>query len=213
VEIEMFKYIDKDKTSLLTIYSPFNFEKIRALTKETIEKELLKINYMVSICSLSKGKRVDLILKAFSRIKNKDLYLIIIGKGSELEYLFELSCKLDLCSKVKFLGAVENPYKYIYHSKGLILASESEGLPRVLIESLICGIPVISTDCPHGPKEILVENLKNFLIPIIARNEIDIIDDLSIKIDELLINPPEIYEKNLDKFSMQNVIKQWEKLC
>ena len=74
--------------------------------------------------------------------------------------------EMNLASKVKIIDFQKNPYPYIKAAQALILTSDAEGLPTVLIEALICHTPVISVDCPSGPAEILTKPLDKFLIPI-----------------------------------------------
>jgi glycosyltransferase involved in cell wall biosynthesis len=73
---------------------------------------------------------------------------------------------LGIAESVSMPGFVDNPYAYMYRASGFILSSRWEGLPTVLIEAMACGCPVISTDCPSGPKEILESGKYGILIPI-----------------------------------------------
>ncbi len=67
---------------------------------------------------------------------------------------------------VSLLGFVENPYAYMSRASLFILSSRWEGLPTVLIEALFCGVPVISTDCPSGPREVLADGKYGALVPV-----------------------------------------------
>jgi glycosyltransferase involved in cell wall biosynthesis len=81
--------------------------------------------------------------------------LLIMGCGVLDEYLTELIEECNLINSVKLCGYVENPYKYIAESKAFVLSSIVEGYPTVLLESLVCGTPCISTDFDSGAREIL----------------------------------------------------------
>ena len=91
----------------------------------------------------------------------------------------------------------------------LILASDSEGLPTVLIESLICGTPAVSTDCPCGPSEILVDDLEEFLVPIINVKEEVIHRGIATCIDKLVENRILIEERHVARFSKESVVQNW----
>lgn len=90
-----------------------------------------------------------------------------------------------------------NPYPYIKNSKGLVLSSRLEGLPTVLIEALALGVPVASTDCPTGPKEILTDELAEFLSPV------DDVNALANNLRKLVEHPPKITAQHIAKFSKE----------
>src|SRR4029453_2017698 len=76
-------------------------------------------------------------------------------EGPERPALEDLVRKLGIGDDVSLLGSVENPYAYLSRAVAFVLSSRWEGLPTVLIEALACGAPVIATDYPSGPREIL----------------------------------------------------------
>lgn len=82
---------------------------------------------------------------------------MIIGKGDEAytKQLKESIKNKGLNNRIIFLGHMNNPFPLIAKSNGIILCSESEGFPNILVESLCLGVPVIATDCVSGPREIL----------------------------------------------------------
>src|SRR5699024_1749281 len=84
--------------------------------------------------------------------------LIILGEGYLFEYLNELVKQFELENDVFFLGYQENPFKYIARADIYVLPSLHEGFPNALCEAMACGKPVVSTDCPSGPREILFQN-------------------------------------------------------
>jgi glycosyltransferase involved in cell wall biosynthesis len=78
-----------------------------------------------------------------------------LGEGPELPVLEALARQLGIAEDVNLPGFIGNPYPYMRRASVFVLSSRWEGLPGVLIEALYCGVPVISTDCPSGPREIL----------------------------------------------------------
>lgn len=144
------------------IYNPHNISEIIEKSREPIDNINFDKNkkYIISIGRLIPLKRNSDLIRAVSLINtNKtnysDLEIIFLGEGEQYQSLYKLCQSLKMKNTVHFLGRVINPYKYLVNCNILVSCSESEGFPNVLIESLICGIPVISTDCISGPREIL----------------------------------------------------------
>lgn len=116
---------------------------------------------------LTQQKDFATLIKAFSILRsNKVARLMIIGEGElrgELEHLIE---KLGIAKDVAISGFVKNPYVYMKNASAFVMSSRWEGLGNVLIEAMACGCPVISTDCPYGPREILAAGKYGILVPI-----------------------------------------------
>ncbi|HOL13816.1 MAG TPA: glycosyltransferase, partial [Bacillota bacterium] len=103
----------------------------------------------------------------FSLLRRKvEAKLVILGEGPERGKLEHLVEELGLKDDVSMPGFVENPYKYMRKSAVFVLSSRWEGLPTVLVEALALGIPVVSTDCPSGPAEILENGKWGRLVPV-----------------------------------------------
>ncbi|SUB84039.1 GDP-mannose-dependent alpha-(1-6)-phosphatidylinositol monomannoside mannosyltransferase [Pragia fontium] len=171
------------------ISNPFDIEAILKLAAEPCE--LPFSDYLIHVGRLHPNKRHDRLLKAYAKT-GLNYPLVLVGKGSEAytEKLKSLAEELGIAEKVKFIGFCSNPYPYIKHAKTLILSSDSEGFGNVLVEALICGTPVVSTNCPGGPSTILTGNLA---IGLADMNE----DSLAEKIVLVTNNPPIIEEKPL----------------
>jgi len=191
-------------SSIRTIYNPFDIEKIRDLPQAPLST-LLPAEYLLSVGRFKHVKRHDRLLRAYAK-SNVSTKLVIMGKGSPEEEarLRRLVLEWDLKEKVIFLGFLPNPYPYIRHAKALLLSSDFEGLPTVIIEALICGTPVVSTDCPSGPREILTGDQSRFLVPV------DDEDMFSQKICEVLQSPPELDEYSLARFRKDLIVSHYE---
>jgi glycosyltransferase involved in cell wall biosynthesis len=114
----------------------------------------------------NRQKRVDVLLKAAALLrKNLSFKVIVVGEGEDGEFLRQLTNQLGLEDQVYFLGYKRNPYKYYALSDVLVLTSDIEGFGNVLIEAMACGLPVIATDCPTGPAEILDSGRWGVLVP------------------------------------------------
>ncbi len=233
--------INEDK--VFTIYNPYDIEKIEKLSNESIEdeyEEIFKRNVIITVGRLDRFKGHWHLIRAFKKIndKNKDIKLVILGEGKLRKYLQNLIDSLELNDNVYLLGFKKNPYKYIKKSSIFVLPSLSEGFPNALAEAMACGIPVISSDCKSGPREILAPgtniefqcNEKEYaeygiLIPVCDGNHYTFDEPLTreenIMADCILelMNNRELYQryakkakKRIKDFEIEAIIKKWQNI-
>ena len=104
---------------------------------------------------------------AFSKIcKKVNAQLIILGEGSKREFLSNLVLKLDLEGKVSMPGFVKDPNLWFETADLFVLSSKWEGFGNVVVEALEFGVPIVSTDCDSGPREILENGKYGTLVPV-----------------------------------------------
>jgi len=140
-------------------------EKTRAAVEEPWFGE--EVAVFVAAGRLRPQKDFRTLLLAFSTLRaRRPARLVILGDGSERANLESLIEELFLTDDVSLPGAVDNPYAYIARAAAFVLSSRWEGLPTVLVEALSCGVPVIATDCPSGPREILAGGRYGALVPV-----------------------------------------------
>jgi N-acetylgalactosamine-N,N'-diacetylbacillosaminyl-diphospho-undecaprenol 4-alpha-N-acetylgalactosaminyltransferase len=146
----------------VVINNPYDIEKIQKLSLENIDDFTFNKDkkYLISVGRLIPLKRNHELINSLQYLNNY-IDIIFIGDGSERENLIHLVEQLNLKDRIHFLGQVQNPYKYLAKVDIFVSCSESEGFPSVLVEAMICGVPVVSSDCISGPKEILSPNGKN----------------------------------------------------
>jgi len=102
------------------------------------------------------AKDYPTLLKAFARVRaQRPVRLIILGKGKRQADVIALAQQLGVAEDVEFPGYVDNPFPWMARAAVFVLSSAWEGFPGVLVEAMACGCPVVSTDCPSGPIEIL----------------------------------------------------------
>ena len=107
------------------------------------------------------------LLKAFTQVrKYSSAKLVIFGEGSQRKYLEQLTIDMNIREHIDLPGFTDNPYAYMAKADVFALSSKYEGLGNVIIEALACGCPVVSTDCPSGPAEILVNGEYGRLVPV-----------------------------------------------
>lgn len=122
---------------------------------------------VLAVGRLTKQKDFPTLIRAFAQARQaRPARLLILGEGADRPALEALVNQLGLNDDVAMPGFVENPYPYMRRASLYVLPSRWEGLPTVLIEALYCGPPVIATDCPSGPREILADGQHGLLVPV-----------------------------------------------
>lgn len=96
--------------------------------------------------------------------RGHDASLVLVGDGSLRSQLEADAARLGVSSWVHFAGFQDNPYPYLRNASALVLSSRYEGMPNVLLEALALGIPCVSTDCPHGPSEVIIDDRLGLLV-------------------------------------------------
>ncbi|MEZ5904902.1 MAG: glycosyltransferase [Geminicoccaceae bacterium] len=123
--------------------------------------------FIVAAGRLTPSKDFPNLLEAMALLRRRrDLALVILGEGPERPALDALVQKLGLTADVWLAGFQANPYRFFSRAAVFVLPSRREGLPTVLIEAMACGCPIVSTDSPHGPREILADGRFGHLVPM-----------------------------------------------
>ncbi|MDJ0707803.1 MAG: glycosyltransferase [Leptolyngbyaceae cyanobacterium MO_188.B28] len=121
----------------------------------------------IAVGRLTVQKDYPTLIHAFAKLRQQEsARLIILGEGESRSELESLIHQLDLTADVSLPSVTHNPYAYMSHASVLVLSSKWEGLPTVLIEAMACGCQVVSTNCPHGPSEILDQGKYGWLVPV-----------------------------------------------
>lgn len=147
------------------LYNPVNLQRIRELAKERPAVHI-EGRYIVAAGRLSPEKNFTMLLDAYAESRmRQDFKLLILGEGDERPLLEQQVKALGLEKQVILPGFMRNPYPYIANAHCLVLSSQHEGFPVILIEALGLGRPVISTDCETGPREIIKHDSNGLLLP------------------------------------------------
>ena len=150
-----------DARQVRVIANPFDFAAIRALAAEPCPARPAA-PYILHVGRYAAQKRHDLLLAAYAEAKLPQLLVLLTPPEAGLAALV---ARHGLERRVAIANFQANPYPWMAGAELLVLCSDHEGLPNVLIEALACGTRVVSTDCPSGPREILVGELAQGLVP------------------------------------------------
>lgn len=205
---DLVKYVKVRPASFQAIYNPFNFSQINVLATQPFKlpRNLKSKDYLLHIGAFTlQQKRQDLLIKAFALSKLK-CKLVLLGKGKDEEKIRSLIKHHKVSDRVLLAGFQKNPFPWIRHARLFVLSSDYEGLPAVLIESLVVGTPALSTDCPSGPSEIFSKSMLDCLV------KCGDAEALAAKMKAFYIKPPQIDKKSLKRFEATSIAKEYLKL-
>lgn len=147
------------RSAIDVIYNPVVSDEIYQKAKEPVDHPWFQPGeppVLLGVGRLEPQKDFSTLIHAFARVrKAHEVRLVILGEGPLRSALQAEISYLDLEEDVLLLGFVSNPYAFMRVSSLFILSSAWEGFGNVLVEAMACGAPVVSTDCPSGPAEIL----------------------------------------------------------
>ncbi len=185
--------------SVTRIYNPFNIGKIRQLASES-NSALPEGPYIIHIGRFAKQKRHDVL---FSALKQLPEEMTLVCLGANQQGITKLAKKMGVNERVIIPGFQQNPYPWIKHAQCLVLSSDFEGLSMVLAEALICQTPVVSTDCPYGPSELMQGELSEYLVPVADA------EALAVALRKRLNNPVAIPPNLLDYVGHLEIAQQY----
>ncbi|NEO14782.1 MULTISPECIES: glycosyltransferase family 4 protein [unclassified Moorena] len=202
------------ETKRAVIYNPLASINSRPSMDKLLETKGADLTkkWIVAIGRLTHQKGFDILLSAFKKHAghHPDWQLIILGEGELRPELENLRDQLGLTDNVIFPGVVRNPFSVLKRSELFVLSSRFEGLPGVLVEALACGLPVVSTDCPSGPREVIRDGVNGILVP--SENRLA----LATALERLISNEEErkrlasYAPKITEQFGLGTIIERWE---
>ena len=163
----------------------------------------------LSVGRLVPAKDFMTLLRAFHRVSSsRPARLVILGEGPQRNRLERFVRRMGMAERTSLPGWAPNPFAYMNRASVFVVSSKYEGLSLVLIEALACGCPVVSTDCPSGPAEILCNGEIGPLVPVG--------DDaaLAAAMEHLLDNPPNraILRARAQHFSGEACAEHYDRL-
>jgi glycosyltransferase involved in cell wall biosynthesis len=159
-----------ERGAIEVIHNPVPVERIASLAMRPPERgwpDDRSLPVFVAAGRLVPQKDHATLLRAFAILRRtRDARLLILGEGEARDELLALAASLGVADRVGLPGRVENPHAYFARAAAFVLSSVFEGFPNVLLEALAAGCPVVSTDCPSGPAEILPRPELGALVPV-----------------------------------------------
>ena len=194
------------------IYNPIAIDRVIEQSREAVDHEVFDHHPVLIGCGrLEEQKGFPYLIDALDNLKQSypDAQLVLLGDGSLRNSLERQAELLDLEGSVHFFGFVNNPYKYMSEGDLFVLSSLWEGLPTVLIEAMASGSPVVSTDCPTGPREILVDGDLAPLVP--PQDSAQLADGIRTVIQGTGVNKKQLIERAND-FCIEAAISEYQTL-
>lgn len=193
------------------IYNPIVTPELQVKSKLPLDHPWFasgKPPVLLAVGRLTAQKDLDTLIQAWARVRSSHVVrLLILGEGEERPRLEALVRRLGLEQDVEMPGFVSNPYPYMAQASLFVLSSRWEGLPTVLVEAMFCGTPIVATDCPSGPQEILQGGKYGQLVPV---GDVDAMAQaIERALDGRMPRPP---RESWQPFELGAVVNQYERL-
>jgi glycosyltransferase involved in cell wall biosynthesis len=166
---DLHQLIGGDPARFHTVYNPVLPKDLESRAREPIAHPWFggSVPVVIGAGRLTRQKDFATLLHALALVlQERPARLLLLGDGPERARLEALAAELGISAVVDFYGFVANPFPYIARSDLFALSSAWEGFGNVLVEAMALGVPVVSTDCPSGPREILHDGALGPLVPV-----------------------------------------------
>lgn len=188
-----------ESPQLTVIRNPVITDALMTCAQQQVEHPFFDCGEPVIVAAgrLTRQKGFDTLLEAFARLNAvRSARLIILGEGEDRHTLLTQAMELGVAERVDMPGFQSNPWAWMQQSQLFVLSSRWEGSPNSLTEAMALGVPVVSTDCPSGPRELLAAGTVAPLVPM------DAPDALAEAMTQTLESPPEAE-------SLKNAVAQY----
>ena len=218
-----FKFVTVSKAIKSKLAKKYHFENIKVIHNAADESQIIALteplllpeNFMIFFGRIEdEVKNLTLLIDSYKRSELIDhkIKLVILGDGKDKLKLEKKVQTMNLVEHIIFLPYTKNPYPIVSKAMCTVLTSYYEGFPTMLVESLALGTPVISVNCESGPSEIILETHNGLLVD--NHNP-----DLMAEAMNRFVTDTELYmrcktnaKKSVEKFSMENISKDWKRL-
>ena len=200
---------------VITIHNPsYDLKSVERKNEKPTHPWFIKpnstIKTIIAVGRLNPQKGFDTLISAIAKLRNRmNVRLAIFGEGTERPVLEAQALRLNLDESIfQMPGFTQNPFALFARADLFVLPSRFEGFPNVLVEAMACGTPIVATDCPSGPREIVGSQDLNRLVPV------DDVDQLASEMQRQLIDPtpPEHLQARASQFSVDAATSKYLKV-
>lgn len=199
----------------MVIYNPVLDERVSKLSDQPLEQSDKAFvgdrTLFLNVGRLEIQKNQMLLLRSFKRLNevHKDVCLVLLGEGQERPKLEKYVEENNLGENVLLKGFVANPFPWFKNANCFVLSSDFEGLPGVLVQALACSERLVSTDCPDGPKEILLEGKLGQLVPV---SSVEHMVDALKNVKQGRVGFVDFEDRKLGRFSVEENVSEYQRV-
>ena len=201
---DLIKNYKFDEKKIVVINNPISSRFLNNYKNNALKKDS---NQILFVGRLEKQKGIDILIEAFKVVsnKNKDVKLKIVGNGKLKNNILDKITELELSNKIELVSFTDNVAKMYEEAQVTVLSSLYEGFPNVLLESISCGTPVVSFDCPSGPSEIIIDGINGYLVEYLNKQDLSdsLLKAINTKWDRSKIG------ETSERFSPHIIIEQY----
>lgn len=195
---------------VMRVYNPIDIDAVR--NKAEVARKTYGGDFLVCVSRLVNGKDIETLIYAFDKFmsKNKkpDVDLLIVGDGYARTRFESVASSVASSKHIVFTGTVDNPFGLMRGARASILSSVGEGLPTVLLEASALGTLNIASDCPNGPREILMNGRAGLLFDVgdvdALANHIDAVYNNSVDVKKMI----NVASKNMHRFDATEIANE-----
>ncbi len=167
---DLVDYTGIERGHIRVVRSPIVIPDLGDRAREPVDHPWLtdpELPVVLGVGELGYRKDFETLVRAFARVRRRrPCRLIILGRGRRREALLALAAQLGVAEDVDLPGFYPNPYAFMARANLFVLSSRWEGFGNVLVEALALHTPVVATDCPSGPREVLAGRNIGTLVPV-----------------------------------------------
>jgi len=193
---------------MVIIYNPVDSDNILTKAKDTSHVALGDAYNLLAVGKLGYQKGFDMLLSIMKHL-DAHYHLTILGEGADKEKLEAQIASLALENQVTLAGFSDNPYAYMREADLFVLSSRFEGLPNVVLEANVCGLPVVAFDSAGGTGEIIHEGKNGFLV---APFDLEAFAKTIEKARYFDFNHDAITKETQENFAIEKIIKAYEEI-
>ncbi|MCX7681258.1 MAG: glycosyltransferase [Anaerolineae bacterium] len=211
IAVEMARRLALPLDKFRVIHNPIAVTEVRRQAAQPVDISPMACPLLVAVGRLDPQKNLPLLFRAVARVmQEQPVMLYVLGEGRERPRLEALIQSLGLQSHIHLLGFQRNPYAYVKRADLFVLSSDYEGFANVLVEALAVGTPVVATDCPYGPREILADGQYGRLVP--PGDESALAQAILAALQERANCDRAALQRRADEFAVERIVPQYEQL-